>query len=398
MSNVLYISYDGMTDPLGQSQVIPYLIKISDNRINYHLVSFEKKENYTIHKQEIEALLKNTSIVWHPLKYTKKPPVLSTIIDIIKGKRLIKKLHKKECFNIIHCRGYIPTILGRILRKERAKIIFDMRGWWPDEKLESGAWKKAYFKPIYNYFKKLERKFFIESDFIVSLTHVGKNEIISQFSIPENKIGVIPTCVNFQVFKAFNDNIRIRIRNKLNILINDKVLFYSGSLGGNYDLSLFVDFFDAFNLAFPNSYFLILSNTDKSVIEKYFMENTAHYKNIIIDSTPFSNVHEYIMAGDVGLILYGEGFSNIGRSPTKLGEYWASGLPVVSLSKIGDVDSILSNGGGVTIGKTVENIKVAFEKIDYQIDKNILRQKAINYYSLKEGVEFYVSVYKELLK
>ncbi len=388
-----------MTDPLGQSQVLPYLLGLSKKGHQITLLSFEKEEKYTIYKQEIEALLKNTSIVWYPLKYTKKPPVLSTMIDIRKGKQLIKKLHKKNHFDIVHCRGYISMLLGMALKKKGVKIIFDMRGWWPDEKLESGFWNKSYFIPVYKYFKKLEQKFFVESDFIVSLTHASKKEIIHQFNIPENKIGVIPTCVNFQVFKAFEVSIRNRIRNKYNIPIDSKVLLYSGSLGGNYDLSLFVKFFDAFNLAFPDSYFLILSNTNKKAIEEYFIENTPNYKNIIIDSSSYSNVHEYIMAGDVGLILYGEGFSNIGRSPTKLGEYWASGLPIISLPKIGDVDSILSKGGGViAASKTIENIKKAFEEIDYHIDKNTLRKKAIDYYSLDKGILFYLNSYKKLLR
>ena len=42
---VLYISYDGMLEPLGQSQVIAYLKRLAlHHRI--HLVSFEKSEDW----------------------------------------------------------------------------------------------------------------------------------------------------------------------------------------------------------------------------------------------------------------------------------------------------------------------------------------------------------------
>ena len=42
MARVLYISYDGISEPLGQSQIIPYLKKLSyDNDI--HLITYEKK-------------------------------------------------------------------------------------------------------------------------------------------------------------------------------------------------------------------------------------------------------------------------------------------------------------------------------------------------------------------
>ena len=41
---VLYISYDGMTDPLGQSQVLPYLEGLAKKNYAITLISFEKEE------------------------------------------------------------------------------------------------------------------------------------------------------------------------------------------------------------------------------------------------------------------------------------------------------------------------------------------------------------------
>lgn len=44
--NVLYLSYDGMTDQLGQSQVIPYLQGLSKEGYSFTLISFEKPERF----------------------------------------------------------------------------------------------------------------------------------------------------------------------------------------------------------------------------------------------------------------------------------------------------------------------------------------------------------------
>jgi len=41
MARVLFISYDGMAEPLGQSQVISYLEKLADEN-QIHVISFEK--------------------------------------------------------------------------------------------------------------------------------------------------------------------------------------------------------------------------------------------------------------------------------------------------------------------------------------------------------------------
>lgn len=40
-SAVLCASYDGMLEPLGQSQVVAYLVKLAD-AYQFHLLSFEK--------------------------------------------------------------------------------------------------------------------------------------------------------------------------------------------------------------------------------------------------------------------------------------------------------------------------------------------------------------------
>jgi hypothetical protein len=50
MSKILYISYDGLTHPLGQSQVLPYLAELSREGYSFVLLRCEKvgeyKKNY----------------------------------------------------------------------------------------------------------------------------------------------------------------------------------------------------------------------------------------------------------------------------------------------------------------------------------------------------------------
>ena len=43
---ILYISYDGMLEPLGQSQVLTYLERLSSGR-EIHLLSFEKAADWS---------------------------------------------------------------------------------------------------------------------------------------------------------------------------------------------------------------------------------------------------------------------------------------------------------------------------------------------------------------
>jgi hypothetical protein len=54
--NILYLSYDGMTDPLGQSQVLPYLCGLSQKGYRFTLVSCEKPERFHAHQHTIQAI------------------------------------------------------------------------------------------------------------------------------------------------------------------------------------------------------------------------------------------------------------------------------------------------------------------------------------------------------
>ena len=82
MTQVLYLSYDGMTDPLGQSQVIPYIEGLAKLGYRFTLISFEKADRFEKFSKEISARLQRSNIDWVPISYTKKPPILSTVYDL----------------------------------------------------------------------------------------------------------------------------------------------------------------------------------------------------------------------------------------------------------------------------------------------------------------------------
>lgn len=122
---ILYLSYDGMTDQLGQSQVLPYLCGLSKKGYVIHLVSCEKKERFEVHKNLIQNIVDENNIAWYPLKYYKSPPILSTLFDI---RQLIKKaeaLHAIYKFDVVHCRSYITSFAGQWMKKKYGtKFIF----------------------------------------------------------------------------------------------------------------------------------------------------------------------------------------------------------------------------------------------------------------------------------
>ena len=76
---VLFISYNGMLDPLGQTQVIPYLRELALRGVRFTLLSFEREKAFTPEGvracEELRRELKANGIEWHWLRYHQRPSV-----------------------------------------------------------------------------------------------------------------------------------------------------------------------------------------------------------------------------------------------------------------------------------------------------------------------------------
>ncbi|HSZ71448.1 MAG TPA: glycosyltransferase, partial [Cytophagaceae bacterium] len=175
--NVLYLTYDGLTDVIGRSQVIPYILKLSTQGYSFFIISCEKKDRYEKYEEELHTLFNQSGIQWYPLSYTKKPPMLSTVWDILRIRRTAIRLHKEYNFSLVHCRSYIVAMIGLYLkRKKNVKFVFDTRGLWVDERVQGGLWnlKNPVYKFLFSYFKKLEKAYFENADYSITQAEHAK--------------------------------------------------------------------------------------------------------------------------------------------------------------------------------------------------------------------------------
>src|SRR5215212_5921176 len=101
MKKILFISYDGMTDPLGQSQVIPYLIGLTKYGYEFTILSCDKPDRFKKYKATVIESLKPYPIKWVSIPYHKKPPVLSSVYDFYRLKIKAAQLHRLLKFDMV---------------------------------------------------------------------------------------------------------------------------------------------------------------------------------------------------------------------------------------------------------------------------------------------------------
>ena len=126
--------------PLGVSQIIPYLELLSRD-FSISLISFEKPGADARHAGE---RLEAAGVTWRPQTYHAFPKIGSTVRDVVTGTKVIDELAREQGCDIIHVRSYVPALMAtRSVTLQRARLLFDMRGFWADERIEGGIWKRG---------------------------------------------------------------------------------------------------------------------------------------------------------------------------------------------------------------------------------------------------------------
>ncbi len=404
---ILYISYDGMTDPLGQSQVIPYLTGLQKKNFDITILSAEKRKNYSLHHERIEILLRKHNIKWEKIYYTKRPPIISTLFDILKLILKTKKIYKKNQFHIVHCRSYIAAFVGLYMKnKHNVKFIFDMRGFYADERVDGNIWDTNNFiyRTVYNFFKQKENIFLRKADYTVSLTNAGRNIIYNwkEFKNRKPPIEVIPCCADLSLFSPSNiSKSKVEFyKDRLKITENDFIISYLGSIGTWYMLDEMLIFFKRLLIKKQNAKFLFVSLDDSNLIKKTAKKYSIPQDKIIIQKADRENVPSLISLSDISIFFIKPVFSKKASSPTKLAEIMGMGIPVICNSNVGDIDEIISK---TQAGLIANNFSInEFDKIIECIDEklNISKEKIINSakqnFSLQMGIEKYAKIYDTL--
>jgi glycosyltransferase involved in cell wall biosynthesis len=405
---VLYISYDGMTDPLGRSQVMPYLFGLARHGHRISILSFEKPARYNSDGKAVGEFLEKGNIDWHPLPYTASPPVISTLRDLRKGRKLARSIHQKEAFDLIHCRSYIAALIGdRFRRKFGIPFLFDMRGFWADERVEGGLWKlgNPIFRTVYNYFKKKERVFFSQSAHVVSLTEAGKKEIV-RMSLPgvsAEKITVIPCCTDMDLFRPFADKQQVNEKRKaLGIPENAPVLSYLGSFGTWYMAGEMLDLFGTYLRSAPAAVFLLITQEAPQQVIALAEAHHVPASAIRIVAASREEVPCLLALSDHTIFFIRPSFSKKASSPTKMGEALSMGIPVICNDGIGDCTDILTHihGGHIIPDFTQGSYDNAVKALLNNSGPNAahIREGARAYFDLEEGIRRYAAIYTNIGK
>jgi glycosyltransferase involved in cell wall biosynthesis len=403
-ASVLFITIDGLTDPLGQSQVLPYMAGLAKKGFSISIVSCEKEENFRKNAEAVTKITTEHKITWKYCFYESRVPVISQRKNLKKlGRLAVSQFLSTGKRTIVHCRSYLPALVGLHLKnKYKAKIIFDMRGFWADERIEGSIWKLSnpLHRFMYRFFKRKEKELVHDADYIVTLSDKAKKIIAGWMPGKKLSCKVIPCCADMEHFTIKTSNEKDTRRKELNIPQNAFVVGYLGSIGTWYMLNEMLDFFIELQKKKSNAIFFFVTPDDNTAIIKSAWEKNIPLSAIITRSASRSEVPFYISTFDTSLFFIRPTFSKKGSSPTKMAELLACGIPVIINPGIGDCDTMITeNKCGITVESfTADNYIKAINSMDESLSrpKEYYRNVALANFSLEKGIEAYSEIYSEL--
>ncbi len=384
----IYISFDGLNDPLGQSQIIPYLekIKLSNSVKVFTMEKRNVKKKYFINKK-IKCY--NTTFSYSQNK-------LKKLLNYINFFFFIVKLTIGYKINIIHCRGFLPALYGSIIATfKKSKIIYDMRGFWIDEKVDNGSLKKNTIMGIiaFHFLKKIENYIIRNSNAIVVLSDKAKKYIIKNFN-RKNKIFVIPCSVDYEKFNYINFTNKKNFKKRLGLYQNGKTMIYIGSYGKYYMVQEMLKIYKYFKSKLKNINFLVVTN-QKSLFKKVYRK----HKEIKIINSKWNKVPNYLSIADVSFCLIKPTFAKIASTPTKASESLSMGVPIITNKKIGDYEKIVKKEKiGCLLDINNFNNNKNYLRINslLKLPRKVVRSRSRKYFDINSAVKKYNKIYELL--
>ncbi len=391
---VVYMSYDGMLEPLGESQVVAYLETLIDS-YDIHLISFEKPEDAVRGDAmaRMRIRLQTAGITWHARRYHKRPRIVSTLWDMAGAMLLAARLALRHRAGLLHARSVLcAAMLYPAKLVSGAKFLVDIRGFWADERVDGGLIRAG--GPVYRVLKLIEKAMLRSADHVVTLTRASVPVLRAdpRFGRTAAPISVIPTCADLDLFAPGDTPSAQR----------PLTIGYVGQIGTWYMLDEMLAVFVAVRRLRADTRLLIVNKSQQDGIRAAIVRAGIDLAAVEITASSRQDMPAHIRRMDAGLALIRPFFSKTASAPTKLAEYLGCGVPVVGNAGCGDMVQIIEEDGvGVAMADTSpQAIEAAAAALIGCLDDPALPARCVasarRHFALADGAARYRAIYADL--
>ena len=396
MTPTLYVTRNGLLEPLGQSQVFAYLRGLS-GEYAITLITYEKAEDWT-DKDRVAQAKKACAvhgIRWLPQQFRSRPKIIAPALSMLRMSWLVWREVRSGHAELIHARSYIPAAVALLVsRLTGTPFIFDMRALWPEELITAGRLKRGSL--LHKAIVAIERTCLKRSAAVVSLTHAAVKYLKSEYPVElkGQTIEVIPTCADLERFNLTKHK--------------SAGAYVHGCIGtvlsGWFRTDWLAAWFAGIASRDPKATFDIVTRDDAERVRESVDPDELLSDRLLVAPRPPDEMPEAVSGHNVSVMFYAGGeVSELGRSPTRMAEVLGSGIPVIANEGVGDVATIVrDNRVGVILERPEPlQIEKAMQELNSLVMEGGLpercRETAERLFSLESGTNAYQSIYEAIL-
>jgi glycosyltransferase involved in cell wall biosynthesis len=393
MPSTIYLTRNGLLEPLGQSQVLAYLRGLS-GRYRITLITYEKAEDRAdrTRMDAMRAECAALGIRWLPQHFRASPKLIAPALSMVRMVWLLLRETREQNARLIHARSYIPAAVALIVsRLTGVPFIFDMRALWPEELITAGRLTRGSL--LHRAMVAAERACLARAGAVVSLTHAAVEHLqrIYPDALADQRIAVIPTCADLDRFMPPAQPSTKRVIGCLGTV-----------LSGWFRLDWLAAFLKVVAEQAPDVDFEMTTRDDAAQV-RAALDPDGHLGNrLTIAPAAPEDVHRVIQGQTASVMFFTDGLSKLGSSPTRMAEILGCGMPVVANDGVGDVAYIIRKYGvGVLAhGSDPASMAQAWNDLlallqDPDIAERC-RRAAEEVFSLEAGTAAYAQLYSEL--
>jgi len=396
VTKILYLTRNGLLEPLGQSQVFAYLRGLSQDH-DVTLISYEKPEDRadTARMKLAREACAAHNIRWLPQEFRPRPKIIAPALSMMRMTWLVWREVRGGRAGLIHARSYIPAAVAlSVHRLTGVPFIFDMRALWPEELITAGRLKRD--SVLHRAIVAVERACLRDAAAVVSLTHAAVAHLKREYpaELDGQRIAVIPTCADLDRFTPAPTK---RIGSMVHGCIGT-------ILSGWFRTDWLAAWLTAVAVDDSDARFDIVTRDDAADVRAALDPKGALGNRLRIGPRPSEEMPDAVHGHDLSVMFFTDGLSKLGSAPTRLAEVLGCGLPVVANDGVGDVAGIVrQNKVGVIVdGHDPVQMRAALDELKVLMQDPDLpgrcRATAEAIFSLEAGTEAYRGIYASILQ
>lgn len=406
---VLYIVYWGAAEPLSRAVAIPPVLALAKRGVQVTFLTFEHPEDLANPAQmaELRRTFKEAGVRWLWVPYHHKPQAPATAFDLLQGALKVLSTRGWRRFDIVHGRTLVGGLLGGMLAPILgAKFLFANEGYYADERVDSGTWTVD--TPSYKAARWAEHAMYARADAILPLSDSSSKEIAELTYVAGR--GVLMRTARPAVDKSrFADLTPAKWQPGQPLQ-----LLYAGTVGGEgapvqpgvanrYRLDEIGRFVARARASGVDARLRVLTIAPPEIVRDLMEKAGLAASAWTVDKVPAEAIPGEMSRAHAGMHFMEPGLSAHAGAPTKVGEYWAAGLPIVVTPGIGDAGSIApAERVGVAVQDHSEagHMRALQELLELLADPDLARrcrQAADEHYGLERVIDTHLELYAQLM-